>query len=342
MATTKKKTVKKKATKATKKNVSAATKYKNQMNTLKKQYQKNKKLLNDFKKHPNYPNSKGTINALKKNMTKIKKKYDRAKSNYSSEKQKTAKSDKLKKTRKDLNAKVKKDPRFKTHAYISPNNPGSTSSYVFIYVKDQSATHGSSIASQAVEEGMNMSTTSQMNAPTISITGTIGGRQKDTISSLTKEVEKLERWADSGIDMKWHGKRVYSHVQISDFTSDLNFEGTGTGINSTDVSMTLQIGNYFNSKKKAKKKATKDTGTKTPKTGSKSANGKQKATAKKGNKSNDKNDNGKSKTHKYIVAKRGYTYWYISQKTGVKLSVVRKLNKYPDREIPIGSKIYYS
>jgi len=87
------------------------------------------------------------------------------------------------------------------------------------------------------------------------------------------------------------------------------------------VTFTLTIVTYFDSNVKKKKKATASKGTKSTK----------KAKTSK-----------KKSTHKYIVAKSGYTYWYVSQKTGVKLSKIEKLNKYAAKKIPIGAKIYYS
>ncbi|WP_268914145.1 phage baseplate protein [Lentilactobacillus sp. SPB1-3] len=315
---------------ATKKNVPATTKYKDLMNDLKKQITSKKKQIKNV--NPKSKDAKKRKAAFTKQLSKLNKQYNSAKNNYAIAKEQS----KIQKTRDTISAKIKKDPRFKTHAYIMPNNPGTNSSYVFIFVQDQSTDHGSSIASQAVEKGMNMSTTSQMNPATVSITGIIGGRQKDTISSIEKDLEKIEKWADNGIDMKWHGRRIFAHVQLSDFTSDFNFEGAGTGINSSNVTFSLQIGNYFESTVKKKKGTTSDVGTKPVNKGNNNG---------KGTNKDDKNNNSKgngNNTHKYIVAKRGYTYWYVSQKTGVKLSVVQKLNKYPDREIPIGAKVYYS
>ena len=310
-------------------NAAAETKYKMKMTAYADKMKVVKKQIGHVKKAKQTAKTKKTLSALNKKMSKLKKQYNQAKSNYGIKK-KAAKADT---GRSKVLTKLKKSDLFKTYAYIIPNNPQASGSYVFIFEQDESVSHGNTPATQPVEHGVNIVTTTQMNTPTIGVSGTIGGRQGDTIAKLTKDVEKMERWSDSGIDMRWHGQRQVNHVLLSDFQSDINM-ASGSGDNVINVTFTLTIATYFDSNIKKKKAQTKDTGNKSTTKGTKG-----------NSKKNDKNSSGnstKSKAHKYVTAKRGYTYWYVAQKTGVKLSVIEKLNNYADRQIPIGSKIYYS
>lgn len=237
-------------------------------------------------------------------------------------------------------ANVKKSKFFGIRSYIMPNNPKTDNSFVYIWVSDEQPSHGNSVASQAVEHGVTIATTTQMNIPTIAVTGTIGGDPDITMKQVKADVKRMQNWSDNGSDLQWHGQDVISSVIMSDFAADYQLQAPGTGINSVSVSFTLTVATYFDSNVKKKKKSTKTSGNKSTKKGS----GKSKKDTKNYGPNGDINDyyNTKAKAHKYVVAKRGYTYSYVSQKTGVKLSVIEKLNKYPARQIPIGAKIYYS
>ncbi|GAK47704.1 possible minor structural protein gp89 [Secundilactobacillus oryzae JCM 18671] len=280
-----------------------------------------------------------TIKSTQKKITKLKKKVDPKGKSSSVIKALTKKQNDAKKAKdKAASAKkradeeehkvtilnsVKDDDRFEKDAYVMPNYPRADDSYVFMFVTDESEPHSTNVATQAVEHGMNMVTTTQMNAPTISVTAVLGGETIDDMDQIKKDLVKLRRWTDHGTDIRWNSEAGYQeHVIMSDLTSDFNRASGGTGINTCNITFTLTIATYFDSNVKKKAKKTKKTGSKP----------KSKGTGK--GKSNSK--------HKYIVAKSGYTYWYVSQKTGVKLSTVEKLNKYPARKIPIGAKIYYS
>lgn len=280
------------------------------------------------------------IRGIKKSISALKKKDDPkgknggvvkalVKKQNAAQKEKDKKAAALKKKRSDeeqhkdnILTTMKSDARFSKDSYIMPNYPRSDESYVFIFVGDESEPHSTNVATQSIENGVNIATTTQMNAPTISITGVLGGETVDDIDSINKDLVKLKRWADHGTDLRWNSKAGYQgHVIMSDFTPEFDRTGTATGINACSVTFTLTIVTYFDSNVKKKKKATASKGTKSTK----------KAKTSK-----------KKSTHKYIVAKSGYTYWYVSQKTGVKLSKIEKLNKYAAKKIPIGAKIYYS
>lgn len=56
---------------------------------------------------------------------------------------------------------------------------------------------------------------------------------------------------------------------------------------------------------------------------------------------NTKKSGTKKTTHKTTTVKTGMTYWSISQKTGVKVSELEKLNKWPANSIPVGAKVRY-
>lgn len=314
----------------------AATKYNAKMNSLNKQITAVKFQMNYIKKSKTRWNTKGLLYAGNKKLKELEKKYNRAKTNYSKAVGKVNKTDRH---RAKTLTNLKNSDKFNKCAYIMPNYPKTDSSYVFIFMQDISGSHGNTPATKAVDHGMNFAATTQMNTPTVSISGTLGGDVDTTLEEILKDVAKLELWADKGSDLRWVGKRQANHVILSDLQTDINTASGGTGVNTVSVSGTLTLASYFNSNVKKKKSKTSNTGTKSTKKGTKKdtknygANG-------------DINDyyanKANAKSHKYVIAKRGYTYWYVAQKKGVKLSVIEKLNNYKDRQIPIGSKIYYS
>lgn len=83
---------------------------------------------------------------------------------------------------------VKDDDRFEKDAYVMPNYPRADDSYVFMFVTDESEPHSTNVATQAVEHGMNMVTTTQMNAPTISVTAVLGGETIDDMDQIKKKI----------------------------------------------------------------------------------------------------------------------------------------------------------
>ncbi|WP_338230784.1 phage baseplate protein [Lactiplantibacillus paraxiangfangensis] len=263
-----------------------------------------------------------SIKANKKIEKSKQKKYDKAKSNLSRYKKKIE----LPATyRKQIMKKMHKSDYWGHRAYIMPKYPHANTSYCFVFITDESTPHETTMSSNAVEKGRSLSANAQKQATTVSITGYLGGDgNKSKMAGLKKQAKRLARWSDNSSVMTWHGDNVYPEVVITNFTPDFNHEpGTG-GTNIIAVSMTLTIGDFADSNPKKKKKKTTDTGKKSVKKAS---------SKKKGSKS--------AKKKRYIIAKRGYSYWYVSKKTKVSLSKIEKMNKYPARKIPIGAKIYY-
>lgn len=224
---------------------------------------------------------------------------------------------------------MKSDKEFSSLAYLMPKNPASDSSYALMFVTDISEPHSTNVASKAVEYGMNMATTTQKNATTITVTATLGGHHPN-MKEANKYHKKIIGWVDNGVACVFRSKEFSSdNVLISDYTPQRTLTDVGTGINTTNVSLTLVVANYFQTNKSSKKNSSKNVGHKGAKKGSKSK------------KNSSKKGSSDSKQHHYIIAKNGDNYINIARKKGVKLSHIKQLNKYADRQIPIGSKIFY-
>lgn len=126
---------------------------------------------------------------------------------------------------------------------------------------------------------------------------------------------QFQKWALRGYEVAIRGFSNWNSALISDVDKNKFYK------NAVQMSLTFkyvkpQKIQYTKSKKKAVKKTT---GKKAKKSGS-----------------------GKTKTSKrYVIAKPGTTYSGVALSKHVSLAKVMKLNKYPARKIPIGSKIYY-
>lgn len=337
MATKKKKTVKKK-----KKPISAKQKYENAYKkansaavAVKKRIAKQQKEYNKISKQMAHHVSgvgitrmRSLEKSIKANKVLQKKKIkavDKAKANL----KRYIKSTKTPAAyTKRIMAKIHKSKFYGKYSYIMPKSPRSNGSYVFIYASDESSPSETNVTANAVEKGRSLNTGAQVQPTTVSVTGYLGGDgSKSKMTDLKAQLRKLKRWQRITSTMVWHGDNVYKNAVITGVTPDFNHEpGTG-GINIIAVTLTLQIGDFGDSNPKKKKKKTTDTGKKSVKSsGSKKKSGSSKK---------------KKKKKRYIIAKRGYTYWYVSRKTHVSLAKVEKMNKYPARRIPIGAKIYY-
>lgn len=142
------------------------------------------------------------------------------------------------------------------------------------------------------------------------------------MSGLLTQVRRLRRWLNNSTPISWYGDETIKSAKITSFTPDFSHDvGTG-GTNVINVSLTIEETNYAISNEKKKKKKTKDVGSRSVKKGSK------------------RGKTGNKKTN-YLIAKSGMTYISIAKKEGTTVAKLRSLNKYSDRKIPIGAKIYY-
>ncbi|HJE00103.1 MULTISPECIES: phage baseplate protein [Levilactobacillus] len=215
--------------------------------------------------------------------------------------------------------KMKKSKYWGERAYIMPKYPWASTSYVFIRTNDEQPTFSSNLTSNPTEKGGTVAGSAETQPTTVAVQGVLGGDGGNShLAGLKTQAKRLERWEKNHTPLEWHGEYTMMSTNISDFSPDYSHEiGTG-GENIINLSITLQEVEYADSNKKAKAKSTKNTGTK--------------ATT--------KSTSTKSKK-KYVIAKKGTTYWSVHVKTGVSLATIEKKNKYPATKIPVGAKIYY-
>jgi LysM repeat protein len=215
---------------------------------------------------------------------------------------------------------MKQDKDWDGRGYIVPLRPWTDNSYALIYITDFQPTSGGSINDTPVERGFSVSTAGQKQAKTASVTGYLGGDPEDKMKDLLKVSDRLDLYCNDTTSVKFVSDQVIGEGVITAYTPDFNHAvDGGGGTNAISISMTINYVTYADSNPKPKKKKTTDSGKK-PVT---------KGTKKKGT--------GK----RYIVAKKGDTYWGVATKHKVSLASVEKLNKYAARSIPIGAKIYY-
>lgn len=201
--------------------------------------------------------------------------------------------------------------------YLIPKNPWSDDSYALFYVTDFQPTHESSVNSTSVEHGFYVSSVGQMTPPSYAITGYLGGEPDDTMDDIKKRINRIQGYADDTTQVLFTGDQSLKSAVVTAFTPDFNHQiDGGGGENAVSFSLTITGVSFADSTIKQKKKATKDSGKKTPKKGS-------------------------SKGSHYVIAKRGDTYWGIATKHKVSVSTVEKKNKYAATRIPVGAKIYY-
>lgn len=293
----------------------AEKKLKEQMDKLNAKIKHSNSLLNKLKNKKQTSKVKNSIKIQQKNIQNYKKQIATLKVNMQK-----AKIDEL---RSNTLENMRKNPMFSNDkATLVPQNPNTNQSYVILFMKTANADTSPQVNTKAVEKGMNLSTTTQQGANTISFEAIIGGGDVDQMSEVKREIGKLRYWSNNGVPLIFHSNNYNSEsVQISAFTNSYEFTDAGTGINSANVSITLTEAQFFETNIKTKKGTTKYVGHK-------------------GNKKGTKNSNASNK-HRYVIAKSGVTYLSVARSKHVSLAHVRKLNKYADRSIPIGAKIYY-
>lgn len=203
------------------------------------------------------------------------------------------------------------------NSYIMPNDARSNNSFVAFMVTNEADDHSTNVATEPVEHGVNIQTSTQMNAPTVSVTAKIYGKNME---SLKEQVNKLTNWSHSGADMFFNGPHQHPQCTISDVSATYNWDADGS-LTTADLSITLSIAQFFNTEPRSKRKgAKKDSGSKGRKRGQSS-----------------KNANSKH----YVIAKSGMTYAYIADKKHVSVQSLEQKNNFSATKIPIGSKIYY-
>lgn len=259
--------------------------------------------------------------SLKKAMNKKKTAKEKAKSNLSRYKKSREASDVH---RANILSKMKASKYWGVRGYIMPVYPWSDSSYCFIWIDDEQPSYANTASSNSLEKGQTTYAGSAKQPTTISLQGKLGGDGDNSkMSGLKTQAKRLARWSDNSTQLCWHGETTMSSLTITGFTPDFSHEvGTG-GENVIGVTLTLQEAEYADSEPKKKATTGTDTGKKNV------------------SKSKAKSSSSSSKKKRYIVAKKGYTYWFVHQKTGVPLATIEKKNKYPAKKIPVGAKIYY-
>lgn len=133
-------------------------------------------------------------------------------------------------------------------------------------------------------------------------------------SDLDTQFEILQGWARKGIEVTVRGFSKWAHAYLSSVGKTANTAGNKNSL-ALSLTFTYAMKSKIDYAKKKSKKKTKSSSTK--KSGTKKT------------------------THKTTTVKTGMTYWSISQKTGVKVSKLEKLNKWPATSIPVGAKVRY-
>ncbi|WP_203642987.1 phage baseplate protein [Levilactobacillus andaensis] len=295
------------------------------LTAVKKKYKNDYTKANDAfksaKKKYDKVKNKNTKHAkkLKKSMNKKKSNMEKTKSNLSRYKKSREASDIY---RAKILAKMKTSKYWGKRGYIMPKYPWTDTSYCFIYINDEAPNYANTPATNSLEKGHTTYAGSSKQPTSISLQGSLGGDGANShMSGLKTQMKRLARWSDNSTQLTWHGETTMSSMTITAFTPDFSHEvGTG-GENIIGVTLTMQEAEYADSDVKQKSTKGTDTGKKNP--------------------TKPKNPASSKKKKRYIVAKAGYTYWYVHQKTGESLATIEKKNKYTAGKIPIGAKIYY-
>lgn len=196
-------------------------------------------------------------------------------------------------------------------------NAKTDNSYVILFIRSSQGSTQAQVNTKAVENGLNITTNTQMGINQITLDATIGGMGAN-LDDVQKQLNKLKYWANHGNELVYHSPEFNSEsVQITDYEPSFEVTGGGTGTNSVNVSLTLNETSFFDVG--SIKKATKH-----------------KAVGHRG-----KKHGKKSKKKHFVKAKSGFTYIYVARIKGVSLKRVMKLNHYSATKIPIGAKIYY-
>lgn len=293
------------------------SKYQTQFNELNNKIEHITNLINDLNSKKQTNKVKNSKKVQQKKLSELQKQINDLNINMKKEQTNEYRTNTLTKMRNDNNFGEKK-------ATLVPKSPNTNQSYVILFIKNENTDTSPQINTKSVENGMNMATTSQRGANTITFDAVIGGDSADDIDEVNREVNKLKYWSNNGTPLIFHSNNLNSEsVQISAFTASYEYIDGGTGINTANVSITLTEAEFFNTNVSTKK-------------------GSKKYVGHKGNKKGTKNKiNSNTTKHRYIIAKSGDTYIKLAREKGVTLSHVRQLNKYADRSIPIGAKLYY-
>lgn len=196
-------------------------------------------------------------------------------------------------------------------AYIIPAYPASQRSYYSFSVEEETPTHTETLATNPVESGLPIGGIGQQEQPTIAITGKFYGADNST---RRDKLSRLIAYADNQTEIEYHGIQTINHAQISEIAIQ-NTSPMPTNylaFTMTIVEVRFALSNMSEAVSLPAKK------------------GKVKA----------KRGSAKKKTNnkKYVIVRRGNTYWGWWRQYGTSIATLRKWNKWRDRFIPIGKK----
>jgi len=182
---------------------------------------------------------------------------------------------------------------------------------LLIHVTNEEAIIDADIPTHKTETGIDLTDHVERKPIVVRLTGILIRPTEDRQESLIKKLEAIE---NKGRLVVYEGRRIYKNMLMS----NLNIKAHSKIMNGYEFTLTLtevRIGksSYVQPKTKATTSAVE------------SAGRKQTANAK--------------ESPLYHIVKRGDTYWALSKKYGVTIDSLRKLNRYPDRKIPIGVKL---
>lgn len=278
----------------------------------------NKEMNAKTKAEANIKTEKKKISDLTTKKSKDSKKYsayakEKAARNAAKvKKQQKANSAKIKKTI----AAAKKAGRINDHTYMGGQTAVyradlKTSRVYLLGEVDPSETNDQDVPVYAVDKGDTRTNYSVRSSKQLSGTYYLFG---NSLEDCDTAYEILQGWARKGVEVVVQGFAKWAHCYLS----SVGKTGYPAG---NKRSMQLSITFTYSMKAKiayAKKK-----------------------TKKKAKSSTTKSSGTKKTTKKTITIKSGMTYWYVSQKTGVSVSTLEKLNKWPATAIPVGAKVRY-
>lgn len=182
---------------------------------------------------------------------------------------------------------------------------------LLIHVTNEEAVIDADIPTHKTETGIDLTDHVERKPTVVRLSGILIRPTEDRQETLIKKLEDTE---SSGKLVTYEGRRIYKNMLMS----NLNIKAHAKIMNGYEFTLTLtevRIGKsaYVQPKTKATTSPVESAG--------------RKQTA------NTKEDN------IHHVTKKGDTYWGLAKKYGVTIDSLRKLNGYPDKQIPVGAKL---
>lgn len=167
------------------------------------------------------------------------------------------------------------------------------------------------LPSQPVEDGMDLTDHVTVGAMSLSLSGILTRPTPERVQVL---IDRLESWKAAGTRLQYEGSKIVQNVAIKDFKYSKDAK-TRNGYNFSMTLVQIRVGkpSYVKTTAPAATKPVTSAG--------------QKQTV---------NPNTKEKYH---IVKRGDTYYALAKKYGSTVQQLRDWNKYPDRKLPISTKL---